>query len=196
MDEQSANVTQLLRAAASGERRDLDALMEAIYEELYRIAIKHMRSERTDHTLQPTAVVHEAYLKLIDQRTTDWNDRVHFFTVASGLIRRLLVDHARARRAEKRGGARQRVSLGDTDPPDLDVGVDLIALDDALKELREINARQAQVVELRFFGGLTIDEVADTLSIGKRSVDRDWSGAKAWLFCQLTGGDAEPADGA
>lgn len=195
MSDEPVNVTQLLRAAASGERRDLDALMGAIYNDLRRLAVSHMRSERDDHTLQPTAVVHEAYLKLVDQRTTDWKDRAHFFAVASRIIRRLLVDHAREREAAKRGGGARRIGLDDADLTAAMPDAQLVALDEALTELAALNDRQAQIVELRFFGGLTIDEIAEALGIGKRSVDRDWQIARAWLYCRLTADGAEPNDG-
>ncbi len=179
------DVTQLLHAASSGERADLDALMNAIYDELRRLAVKHMQAERGNHTLQPTAVVHEAYIKLIDQRSADWNDRVHFFAIASRIIRQILVDHARAHKAEKRGGGAARLPLDAGQSVAAEPNVDLIALDEALTALHELNERQAQVVEMRFFGGLTIDEIAESLGIGKRSVDREWKVARAWLFCQI-----------
>lgn len=185
MTESAANLTQLLRAARSGNRRDLDALMAAIYADMRRLALQHMARERDSHTLQPTALVHEAYLKLIDQRTTDWNDRVHFFSVASRIIRRILVDHARERRALKRGGGLERVSVELVEPVAPVETMNLVALDEALTELAEIDAMQAQLVELRFFGGLTIEEIAETLSMGKRTVDRSWSAAKAWLCFRL-----------
>jgi len=194
MDDAPANVTQLLRAAASGERRDLDALMAAIYDDLRRLAVSHMRSEREGATLQPTAVVHEAYLKLIDQRETDWKDRTHFFAVASRIIRRLLVDHARAREATKRGGGARRIPMEDVDLLAAMPDTELVALDEALTELASISDRQARIVELRFFGGLTVDEIAEALGIGKRSVDRDWQIARAWLYCRLTSDGMEHAD--
>ncbi|MCA9290184.1 MAG: sigma-70 family RNA polymerase sigma factor [Phycisphaerales bacterium] len=182
-----ANVTQLLRATASGDRRQLDALMHAIYQDLHRLAASHLQRERSDHTLQPTALVHEAYLKLIDQRTTNWNDRVHFFAVASQIIRRILVDHARERLAAKRGRGRRRVSLDEAGAAAAaaEPEVDILSLDDALRQLAAIDETQARIVELRYFSGLTIEEVAEHLGIGRRSVDRDWRCAKAWLFCRL-----------
>lgn len=190
-----ANVTQLLRAASSGDRRDLDALMHAIYADLRRLAAGHMKAERGDHTLQPTALANEAYLRLIDQRSVDWKDRLQFFAVASLVIRRILVDHARERRAAKRGGGARRVPLDDgaalVGMPDADA----MDLDQALKELAEIDPQQARVVELRYFAGLTIEEIAEVLGIGKRSVDREWQVAKAWLFRRLSDrrGDATDA---
>jgi RNA polymerase sigma factor (TIGR02999 family) len=146
-----------------------------------------MQAERGDHTLQPTALVHEAYLKLIDQHSTDWKDRVHFFAVASRIIRRILVDHARERNAAKRGGARERLALDALDVAAPADGVDLVMLDDALSELGALDATQAQIVEMRYFGGLTIEEIAEALAIGKRSVDRHWQVAKAWLCFRLGG---------
>jgi RNA polymerase sigma-70 factor, ECF subfamily len=196
MDDSRANITQLLRSAGSGDRRDLDALMSAIYDDLRRLAISHMEGERHDHTLQPTAVVHEAYMKLVDQRNTDWKDRLHFFAIASRIIRRILIDHARVRLAQKRGGGGERIDIDDCEPPSAAPGggVDLLALDEALAELAEIDERQAKIVELRFFGGCSIEEIAELLSIGRRSVDREWNAAKTWLYCRLSDGTAERGD--
>lgn len=188
MSESRDDITLLLRAAASGERADLDALMTAIYADLRRLAVSHMRSERDDHTLQPTAIVHEAYLKLVDQRSTDWKDRLHFFAVASRIIRRILIDHARQRLADKRGGGDTRLRLDDYEPAAPMRDVDLLALDEALAELAQIDEQQARIVELRFFGGCSIEEVADLLGIGRRTVDRDWQAARTWLFCRLESG--------
>jgi len=196
MSETLANITVLLRAAASGERRDLDALMAAIYGDMRRLASSQMKSERGDHTLQPTALVHEAYVRLIDQRNTDWKDRLHFFSIASRIIRRILTDHARERQALKRGGPEGLVRIEHHDLPAPARDLDLIALDEALAELAQLSERQAQIVELRFFGGLTIPEIADALKMGTRSVDRDWQVARAWLFNRLSEIEAEPSDGA
>ena len=172
MHEPDADITRMLRAMTGDDRGDLDALMAAIYDDLHRLAIRHMQGERDDHTLQPTALVHETYMRLVDQRSTDWNDRVHFFAVASRIIRRILVDHARQHRAAKRGGGEGRVPLDQVEIAANGSGVDVLALDEALRELGEIDATQARIVELRFFGGLTIPDVADLLSMGKRSVRR------------------------
>ena len=185
MHNADANLTQLLRATASGDRSQLDALMSAIYQDLHRLARKHMKVERDDHTLQPTALVHEAYMRLINQHSTDWKDRVHFFAIASRIIRRILVDHARERGAAKRGGSVRRVPFEEINPVAA-AGVDLLALDEALHELGEIDSQQAKIVELRYFSGLTVEEVAELLGIGKRTVDREWQCAKAWLFCRLS----------
>ena len=191
MHNADANLTQLLRATASGDRSHLDALMAAIYQDLHRLARKHMKVERDDHTLQPTALVHEAYMRLINQHSTDWKDRVHFFAIASRIIRRILVDHARERGAAKRGGTVRRVPFEEIDPMAAVAGVDLLALDEALHELGEIDAQQAKIVELRYFSGLTVEEVAELLGVGKRTVDREWQCAKAWLFCRLSDGIVE-----
>jgi RNA polymerase sigma-70 factor, ECF subfamily len=195
MPSSPADITRLLRAAASGGRDDLDALLTAIYDDLRRLAVSHMQGERGNHTLQSTALVHEAYVKLIDQRNTDWKDRLHFFAVASRIIRRILIDHARARDAEKRGGERTRVRIDDHDPAVPERDVDLLALDEALEELAQIDEQQARIVELRYFGGCTVEEVAELLKIGKRTVDRDWQAARAWLFVRLSDDADGPATG-
>lgn len=196
MSEAPVNVTLLLHAAASGDRRDVDALMAAIYQDLRRLALAHMSEERRDHTLQATALVHEAYVKLIDQRNTDWNDRVHFFAVASRIVRRILIDHARARNAEKRGGPVTRVSIGDQNVAAPERDLDVLALHEALEELATLDEQQARIVELRYFGGCTVEEIAELLKIGKRSVDRQWLAAKTWLFDRLSEGGVEvPAGG-
>jgi RNA polymerase sigma factor (TIGR02999 family) len=200
MTDTGPNVTQLLHAVAAGDRSGLDDLLSAIYADLRRLASAHMDRERASHTLQPTAVVHEAYLRLIDQRSATWNDRVHFFAVASTIIRRILVDHARERNALKRGGGERgsarRLALEEVEAPAGMQTDDLEALDAALKELATLNERQSRIVELRFFAGLTIDEVAGVMNMGKRSVDRDWRVAKAWLFTRLSDAEAGPLGGA
>ncbi len=181
----------LLRSASTGDRADLDRLMDAIYDDLHRLAMVHLRDERPDHTFQPTALIHEAYLKLIDQRVTDWNDRLHFFAVASQIIRRILIDHARSRGAQKRGGGAARVplELQGIEAPGTDL--DLLALDDALGALASIDERQARIVELRFFGGCTLEQIATLLGVGRRTIDRDWTAAKAWLHRRLSEADAQ-----
>ena len=193
MTDRPADITLLLRSASSGDRANLDRLMAAIYDDLRRLAVSHLQGERDGHTLQPTALVHEAYLKLVDQRSTDWKDRLHFFAIASRIIRRILTDHARERHALKRGGGSERLSIDAVDPPAPEPGIDLVALDQALEELAQIDERQAKVVELRFFGGCTIDEISELLGAGRRTIDRDWMAARAWLYCRL---DGQSADGA
>lgn len=189
MNDPTANITALLQAAASGQSGDINALMEAIYDDLHRLAARHLRSERPDHTLQPTALVNEAWLKLVDQRNTTWHDRSHFFAIAARVIRRILVDHARTKRAAKRGFGLERVPLDDLGRCAATQQIDLLALDEALAELQELDERQAKIVELRFFAGMSIDEIAEVLGIGPRSVDRHWSAAKAWLMFQLSDRD-------
>lgn len=192
MPDEPADVTMLLRAAATGRRSDLDALMEAIYGDLRRLAAAHMKGERPDHTLSPTALVHEAYVRLMDQRSVHWDDRLQFFGAAAQIIRRILIDHARQRGAIKRGGGAERVSLTrEGEEAGASLGFDLVALDDALRELAELDARQARVVELRFFAGCTLEEAAEILGVTRRTVDRDWQAARAWLYLRLT----DPRDG-
>lgn len=194
MNEPTANITALLQAAASGQPGDTDALMEAIYDDLHRLAARHLRSERPDHTLQPTALVNEAWLRLVDQHSTTWRDRSHFFAIAARVIRRILVDHARSKRAAKRGFGVDRVPLDEVGSSAVTGQLDLLALDEALAELQELDERQAKIVELRFFAGMSINEIAQVLEIGPRSVDRHWSAAKAWLLFQLSDRD-ETASG-
>ena len=162
--------------------------MRVVYDELRRLAAYHLNRERPDHTLQPTALVHEAYLRLCDKAQVDWNSRAHFFGAASRLMRRILVDHARARLAAKRGGPRLRVSgvedFASAEGPD----IDLLALDEALNELSMLDAQQGRIVDVRFFGGLSLEETAECLGISLATVKRDWTTAKAWLRRRLTPG--------
>ena len=196
MEHSPGDITLLLRDAASGEAQALNSLMTALYDDMRRLAMSHLSSERTDHTLQPTALVHEAYLKLVDQRNTTWSDRLHFFAIASRVIRRILIDPARERGAQKRGGGGTRLSLADHEVAAPERELDLVALDEALRELETIDAQQARVVELRYFAGCTIDEIAEVMSVGKRTVDRDWQAAKAWLMCRIEGDSPrEPGHG-
>ncbi len=162
-------------------------LLPAVYDELRRIAALHLARERVDHTLQPTAVVHEAWLRLSELDRMRFDDESHFLVAAAGAIRRVLVDHARARRAEKRGGAAERITLSGVSETG-GGAVDLLALDEALALLAEKDARKARVVELRYFGGLTIDETAETLGVGSTTVEDDWAFARAWLRRTLGGG--------
>ena len=173
MNEPTANITALLHAAASGSRDDVDALMGAIYDDLHRLAAKHLRGERPDHTLQPTVLVHEAYLKLIDQKSTSWRDRNHFFAIAARVIRRILVDHARAKNAFKRGAGRERVPLDELGKPPTAEPLDLLALDERASCRNWMNARRRS--SSCGFSRLSLDEIAEVLEIGPRSVDRHWS---------------------
>lgn len=194
MHDPAGDITVLLRASASGDPRDGERLMGAIYEDLRRLAASQLRSERAGHTLHPTALVHEAYIRLVNQRTAEWSDRVHFFSIASRIIRRILIDHARERRAQKRGGGRRPTPIDGLEVASPIRDPDLIALDEALHDLASIDERQARIVELRYFGGLTIPEIAAALSIGARTVDREWQTARAWLFDRLSGSESEAAD--
>jgi RNA polymerase sigma factor (TIGR02999 family) len=182
------DVTGLLRAWSSGDRNALDELTSLVYEELHRLARRHLRSERPDHSLQTTALVNEAYLRLVDYTRLEVLDRAHFFAVSAQAMRRILVDHAR-RRNVKRGGDRQRVSLDEVSTIGDARSTDMVALDDALRALTERDPRKARVVEMRYFGGLTVDEVASVLGVSAVTVMRDWRVAKAWLYRELTASD-------
>ena len=181
------HVTNLLAAWTGGDDAALDRLTPLVQEELRRIARRHMGHERAGHILQPTALVNEAYLRLIDVRRVRWNDRAHFFAMAARLMRRILVDDARARGYQKRGGGRQQVTLDDQVLGSDDRPTDLVALDDALEALAAIDKRRSRVVELRFFGGLRIEETATVLKISPETVTRDWRLAKVWLLRELRG---------
>jgi RNA polymerase sigma factor (TIGR02999 family) len=180
----SSDVTGLLVAWANGNEDAHTRLIEAVYGELRRLARGYLQRERRDHSLRPTALVHEAYLKLVDQRRVQWQNRSQFFAIAAHLMRRILVDHARRRLALKRG-AGARVSIEGVEPATFPEHVDVLSLDAALARLSEKYPRQAQLVELRFFGGLTGDEIAAVLGVSPISVKRDWALAKAWLFREM-----------
>lgn len=181
-----APVTKLLKDWSNGDKSALDRLMPLVYAELRKVARHHLSVEEPGHTLQSTALVHEAYLRLVDQNRVQWQDRTHFFAVSARLIRRILVDHARRRRAAKRGGPLQRLALDDSIDIHGQKDLDLVALEDALNRLAELDPQQARVIELRFFTGLTINETAVALGISPATVNRDWVTAKAWLFQQLS----------
>lgn len=187
--EQSATPTALLLAWNRGEPEALDALLPLVYEELRRVAAHYMRRERADHTLQATALVNEAYLRLIEVKRVRWENRAHFFAMASRLMRRILVDAARSRDHQKRGGGAPMLSLDEALVVPCEPGDDLVALDEALTALAAVDARKSQVVEMRFFGGLDIDETAEALHVSRDTVKRDWRVAKLWLLREL-GGDA------
>jgi RNA polymerase sigma factor (TIGR02999 family) len=180
-------VTDLLLAWGRGDESALDRLMPAVLQELRRLARRQMRGERQDHTLQTTALVNEAYLRLIDLSRVRWQDRTHFFAMSARLMRRILVDHARSRRYQKRGGGGARLSLDDALVVSAERGADLVALDDALRALATVDERKSRVVELRFFGGLTVEETARTLQVSAETVMRDWRFAKVWLLREMTG---------
>ena len=179
------NVTQLLLAWSKGDRGALEDLLPVVYAELRRIAGRYLRHERPDHTLQPTALVHEAYVKLVDQRHAQWQNRAQFFGVAAQLMRRILVDHARAHVAAKRGGGVSPVTLLDAAGASPARGVDVLALDEALTRLTDLYPDQGRLVELRFFGGLTIEETGEAMGLSPATVKRQWAVARAWLLHSL-----------
>lgn len=176
-----SQLTRILIDLRRGDRSALDRLMPLVHEELHALAEAAMRNERSAHTLQATALVNEAYMRLVDLSQVEWKDRVHFFAVAAGVMRRILIDHERRHRAEKRGGGKQREGLVDEVAPSAENGVDLLALDEALERLRQVDERASRVVELRFFGGLTVDETAEALGVSPRTARGDWYLARAWL---------------
>jgi RNA polymerase sigma factor (TIGR02999 family) len=186
-------ITQLLVAWSNGDLNVLEQLTPLVHAELHRLAKRHMAGERPGHILQTTALVNEAYLRLIDWRNVEWRDRTHFFRLAAQIMRRILVDFARARRREKRGASAFRVSLSEAADVGCERGADLVALDDALRALEKLDARQARVVELRFFAGLSYEETAEALNVSVVTVRRDWSSAQAWLFRELSKGGRDDA---
>lgn len=179
-------VTQLLKDWSRGDQSALDKLMPLVHSELRRLANNYLRRERVNHTLQPTALVNEAYLRLVDQKNARWQNRAQFFGVAAQLMRRILVDHARLHQAQKRGGSdQQRLSLTNVERVADQPQIDLLALHEALNELAEVDPQQSRIVELKFFGGLSIEETAEVLGIGHATVERDWKMARAWLRSKL-----------
>jgi len=185
MADDRGEITELLHKLKRGDHDAERELLPVVYGELHRLAAALMRRERAAHTLQATALIHEAYLQLTDQRDKDWQNRVHFFAVAAQVMRRVLVDHARTRGAVKRGGAYRQVSLDEALMLTSDQSDEIVAIDEALSRLAQLDPRQGRVVELRFFGGLTEDETAHVLGVATRTVKRDWRVAKAWLHGEL-----------
>jgi RNA polymerase sigma factor (TIGR02999 family) len=175
-------VTHLLLAWSTGDRAALDKLVPLVHDELHRLAHHYMRQERTGHTLQTTALVNEAYVRLIDQRAVHWQNRAHFFAIAAQAMRRILVDYARARRYAKRGGEARQVTLDESAIVSRQRGTELVALDEALTDLAARDSRKSQIVELRFFGGLNIEETAEVMGLSASTVQREWRSAKAWLY--------------
>ena len=182
-----SDVTQLLVNWSNGDQQALEKLIPLVYGELRRLADRYLRRERPGHTLQSTALVNEAWMKLIDQRNVHWQNRAHFFGVAAQMIRRILVDYARSRHASKRGGHAYKISLEDVVEMPKQRDLDLVALDDALESLSKVDPQQGRVVELRFFAGLSIEETAEVLRISPATVKRDWVSAKAWLYREMSG---------
>ncbi|MDQ3254670.1 MAG: sigma-70 family RNA polymerase sigma factor [Acidobacteriota bacterium] len=180
------NLTQLLLDWGGGDQAALDRLTPVVYQELRRLARRHMRREREGHTLQTTALVHEAYLRLVNQKTARWQNRAQFFAVAARLMRRILIDHARGQSYAKRGGGARKVPLDEVAAVTPARAADLVALDEALKSLAQVDDRKAQVVEMKYFGGLTTEEIAEVLGVSTVTVLRDWSIAKAWLLREMS----------
>ena len=182
---QLPEITRILKSWSGGNREAVDDLMPLVYDELHKVAQQYLRRQRTDHTLQPTALVNEAYLKLIDISDVEWQDRAHFFAFASQVMRHILVDYARGQAREKRGGGAQKLSLDEAISYSKETEVDLLALDEALSELATIDEKQGKIVELRFFGGLTVEETGVVMRISPATVKREWRIAKAWLFKRM-----------
>ena len=179
-------ITRLLADWSNGDRQALEKLTPLVYDELRRLAGRYLRQERAGHTLQSTALVHEAYMKLVGQNNVRWQNRAHFFGIAAQMIRRILVDYARARKADKRGAGAERLSLDEAIALPGGQDLDLVALDDALEGLAKIDARQSRLVELRFFAGLTIEETAEVMQTSHATVEREWKMAKAFMKRELT----------
>lgn len=182
----SDEATQALAALSRGEEQAAQRLLPLVYGELRALAGSYFRRQRSDHTLQPTALVHEAFVRLVDQTGVHWKDRAHFFAIAATAMRQILTDHARRRAALKRGGDRAKVSLDGAAAPTPDEEVDLVALDEVLTRLMTLDPRKHRVVELRFFGGLSVDEVAEVLGVSKTTVESDWRAARAWMSAELS----------
>jgi RNA polymerase sigma-70 factor, ECF subfamily len=180
------HVTQLLQAWGSGDEGALEQLMPLVYNELHRLAQRYMASEQTGHPLQTTALVHEVYLRLVDVQNVDWQNRAHFYALCARLMRRILVDVARSRNYQKRGGQFPHIHLEEAATVSAVVGAEILAVDETLKHLAAVDARKSEVVELRFFGGLTVEETAAALAVSPETVMRDWKLAKAWLLRELS----------
>jgi RNA polymerase sigma-70 factor (ECF subfamily) len=187
MESQHQQLTQLLHAWSEGDQGALEKLMPVVYNELRRLARHYMADERPGHTLQTTALVNEAYLRLVDSAHCNWEGRAHFFGVCAGMMRRILVDSARTRQAQKRGGDVANLELQEALAVGVQPGTDLVAIDDALQALAAVDARKSQIVELRFFGGLSVKETAEVLKVSEETVARDWKLAKSWLRRELSG---------
>jgi RNA polymerase sigma factor (TIGR02999 family) len=189
------DTTELLINWSNGDKEALRDLIPLVYGELHRLAAIYLQSERTAHTLQPTALVHEAYLRLIDQNRVQWRNRAHFLGVAAQVLRRVLVDHARAKQTAKRGAGVVAISLNEERAAARTNNLDLVGLNDALNELESLDPQQMRIVELRFFAGVSIEETAESLEISPATVKRDWALARAWLFRRLNGEAASPRNG-
>jgi RNA polymerase sigma-70 factor, ECF subfamily len=188
MEEYSSHeVTRLLQAWGTGDQGALKRLMDVVYGELHKLASHYMAAEQGGHTLQTTALVNEVYIRLVDVKHVGWEDRAHFFALCAQLMRRVLIDFARSRNYQKRGGRIPHVELYEAATISMETGPEILAVDEALKSLAKVDGRKSQVVELRFFGGLTVDETATVLKVSAETVNRDWRLAKAWLLRELSG---------
>jgi RNA polymerase sigma factor (TIGR02999 family) len=183
------NVTELLTEWGNGDKEALDRILPIVYDELRKQAARYLRRERAGHTLQTTALIHEAYIRLVDQKNVRWQNRAHFFGISAQLMRRILVDHARTKGRVKRGGSDIRVSLDDVNLIAKEKDLDILAVDEALDRLAKIDEQQSKIVELRFFSGLTVEETAEVLKISPATIKRDWSMAKAWLHREISSGE-------
>jgi RNA polymerase sigma factor (TIGR02999 family) len=183
-------ITQLLAEWSDGDQSALDELYPLVYDELHRLARRYMSREKKGHTLQTTALINEAYVRLVDQKNVHWANRSHFFAISAQIMRRILIDHARRHAFAKRGGGAQHVSLEEVAVITRDASRELVRLDEALKSLAEMDPRRSQVVELRYFGGLNNEEIAGVLNVSENTVTRDWNMARAWLYQQLIGSGA------
>jgi RNA polymerase sigma-70 factor, ECF subfamily len=181
----SKDANELLAAVKGGDRSKLAELVDVVYEDLHRLAQQYMGQERAGHTLQPTALVHEAFLKLIDQTRVDWQDRSHFFAVGAQAMRRILVNHAKSRARVKRGGGRRKLPIDEALTVSLENDEEILALDEALEKLAALDERQAKIVELRFFGGLNVEETAAVFGVSTRTIEREWAACRAWLRREL-----------
>lgn|SRR5215467_9941004 len=180
-----SEVTRWLIAGNAGDARALEALLPLVYDELHRQAVRFFHRERAGHTLQPTALVHEVYLRLINQHEVNWQNRAQFFGIAAEMMRRILVSHARGRQAEKRGGAAQRITLDEGVAATPERDLNLLALDEALTRLGQLDPQKSRIVELRFFTGLSVEETAEVMGVSPRTIDRQWQTAKAWLYREI-----------
>ena len=187
-------ITQLLLSWSKGDKAALDQLVPLVYPELRRLAQRYMRRENSAHTLQTSALINEAYLRIVDQQEVEWQDRAHFFAVAAQVMRHILIDHARRHRYAKRGAGARHVPLDETAIISQERATEFLALDDALTRLATIDARKSQIVELRFFGGLTVEEIAEVMKLSPITIKREWRSAKAWLHSEIAGSDRRSFD--
>ena len=187
-------ITQLLLNWSKGDKAALDQLVPLVYPELRRLAQRYMRRENSAHTLQTSALINEAYLRIVDQQEVEWQDRAHFFAVAAQVMRHILIDHARRHRYAKRGAGARHVPLDETAIISQERATEFLALDDALTRLATVDARKSQIVELRFFGGLTVEEIAEVMKLSPITIKREWRSAKAWLHSEIAGSDRRSFD--